>query len=349
MDNLMEFPDINQIKDEAALWVVKLHGQTYKTEQGLPEDMAAELRAWLNQSERHRDSFVTMLGGWEAMGVLEELADILPLADVRATEPPATSAPRYGLWSGVAMAASVMLVALVMLLMPPANTYSTGVGEQASYTLDDGSILTLNTNTEVYIDYSENRRAVTLRRGEANFKVAKNTRRPFVVYAGDGMVWAVGTAFNVDYRHNTVDVLVSEGKVKVFSGLAQRNTPPALLPKAPVNEAKSKDALLIAGETASYQKAIVSKQTLPPEEINKQLAWQVGILLFEGETLEQAISEIARYTNQQLLIVDPAIRNTRVGGRFKTDDIDQLLASLAKSLDIKIKKGEGSQILFTSK
>ena len=343
MDNIMTFPDSNTIKDEASLWVVKLHGQTYKTDQSLPEDMAAELRTWLSQSDLHRDTFLRMLSGWEAMSVLEELADILPLAESQPQPRPEKPGLLYG---GLAMAASVMLLTLVFILAPPPDTYTTDIGEQASITLNDGSVLHLNTNSEVFIDYSENRRAITLRRGEAHFDVAKNKQRPFVVYAGDGMVWAVGTAFNVNYRKSAVDVIVSEGKVKVYTGLDHLPTAPQLNADVSHNP-PGQDVLLLAGEGAHYQEKTVTKQQLPKQQLEKALAWQSGALLFEGETLEQAIREISHYTNQQLVIIDPAIRQTRVGGRFKTDDINQLLASLAKSLNIKIEKGEGSQLLFS--
>ena len=72
-----------------------------------------------------------------------------------------------------------------------------------------------------WIDYRQDQRSIILHRGEAGFDVAKNKQRPFVVYAGEGMVWAVGTAFNVNYRESYVDVVVSEGKVKVFSDIAK--------------------------------------------------------------------------------------------------------------------------------
>lgn len=348
MDNIMAFPDINQIKDEAAEWVVKIHGQTYQTGHGLPEDMANELRVWLNLSDLHRESFLAMLSGWDAMAVLEDLADILPLADAPPTAEP-NKAAGFNPLQGLAIAASVVVIALVTLLFPSNNHYSTDIGEQASYTLSDGSILTLNTNSEVSIDYSDSRRAVTLHRGEANFEVAKNRQRPFVVFAGEGLVWAVGTAFNVSYQNDLVDVVVSEGKVKVYSGIGRlEKLPPLSITEATAPNKKSRDVMLIAGEGATYQNTIVSKEALAKPALDKKLAWQVGALMFEGETLEQAVREISRYTEQQLLIVDSSIRLTRVGGRFKTDDIDGLLSSLAKSLDIKIEKGEGSQLLFSA-
>ena len=83
-------------------------------------------------------------------------------------------------------------------------------------------MLTLNTDSELSVDYSGDNRIIHLSRGEVNFDVAKDPHRPFVVYAGDGLVWAVGTAFNVRLIEDSVDLTVTEGRVKgVFGYRAQ--------------------------------------------------------------------------------------------------------------------------------
>ena len=375
MDNVMDFPEINQIKDEAAAWMVKVHGHTCKTGHGLPEEEAVALKAWMAKSELHRDSFLRMLAGWDAMGMLEELADILPLEPLEQYAPAEQAAPSRlawwdrwsarNLWLGFSGAAtSVALGLWVMLTMLPlTQTYTTDIGEQASFTLADGSVITLNTNSEVQVDYGESRRSITLHRGEANFEVEKDRERPFVVYAGEGMVWAVGTAFNVNYRDDHIDVLVSEGKVKVFSDVdpgsgvapdSQLSLPePGGTAGDSGNAAAEASRLvravtLIAGEVAQYDQVIIDKQTLAQTGIEKRLAWQSGVLHFEGETLEQAIEEIARYTDKRLLIVDESLRHARVGGRFKTDDVDALLHSLSKSLNFKIEYGDKAHLLYAA-
>ena len=372
----MNFSEQDKIKDEAAIWVARIHGATHKTDTALPKEVAQPLRKWLSQSSAHRDYFIKMIGTWDAMAALEDLAEILPASDLafdQEAEASKTSAATGGfglaavfraLHNRIAItlsgtAALCTLVLAVWVSTPQQQLYRTGVGEQAIYTLEDGSILTLNTNSEVKIDFSENQRALTLRRGEANFQVSKNPQRPFVVRAGQGAVWAVGTAFNVKHRAGAVDVLVSEGKVKVFSGLSNLDALPHLVEQdaAAVDTAADDDAfpsavrdvLLLAGEAAQYQQDSLSKTQLEQDRMEKTLAWQTGALLFDGETLEQAMLEISRYTDQHLVIVDASIRQLRVGGRFKTDDIDALLQSLGKSLDLNIEKGEGSQLLFSAK
>ena len=74
------------------------------------------------------------------------------------------------------------------------------------------------------------------------------------------------------------------------------------------------------------------------------VAWQQGALIFKGETLQQAVKEISRYTHLQLIIVDPAIMQMRVGGHYKTNDIDSLLASLGRGFGIQIDRVGNNQI-----
>lgn len=379
VNNVSEFPNVSEIKDEAAAWVLKLHGYTYKTEKNIPEDQVIAFRFWLAKSDFHRDCFLKTLGGWEAMGMLQVLADILPLADTSSYQQETANARKSG---GVVRLAQLFIQRRIFLALTSTMTaacalmvwmflfstnqpteYVTSIGELSSYSLNDGSVITLNTNSEVHVDFGDASREITLIRGEVNFDVTKDKARPFVVYAGKGMVRAVGTAFNVNYSGGFVDVFVSEGTVEVFSGVSAGNQTQGLTTsesashsagvKSNSGDIKRVDppgeVLLDAGEAASYKDHIVSKQALAKPNIEKKLAWQVGALIFEGETLEEALQEIARYTDRKLIIVDASIRGTRVGGRFKTEDIDSLLDSLASGLNLKAERGEGNSILLSAK
>lgn len=371
MDNVKQFPNHSAIKDQAAAWVVKIHAYTHKTGAGIPEGQVIELHDWMAQSEAHREAFLKTLGGWNAMGMLEELAEILPLSEIQHRhQSSALSRLRdrfagktfvFGMSAAVAASCAV-LVWVTLFATPQPLQYMTDKGQQARHTLEDGSTITLNTDTQLSVEYSDERRVVTLNRGEANFEVSKDAHRPFVVYAGDGMVWAVGTAFNVDYRDDYVDVIVSEGTVKVFSGITLRNEEPLLLidsNASPIGLAIEgaadpgqdyyREVVLDAGESAQYSQSRVLKAVIEEQKIDQELAWQTGVLVFQGETLEQALEEISRYTDRQLVILDSSIGSASVGGRFKTDDIDELVNSLAIGLNIKTEYGQGNSILFSAK
>ena len=93
------------------------------------------------------------------------------------------------------------------------QTLATAVGQQRTVTLADGSIVALNTNTIVETDLNHRLRQIYLRKGEAHFQVAHDRSRPFLVHAGDAVVRAVGTAFEVRLRTDQhVDIVVNEGQ-----------------------------------------------------------------------------------------------------------------------------------------
>jgi transmembrane sensor len=257
-----------------------------------------------------------------------------------------------------AWAPTLATFALVAILIntQQLNHFETDIGQQTSDQLSDGTHITLNTNSELKVDYSQDRRRIYLLRGEAHFNVAKNPQRPFMVYAGEGMVWAVGTAFNVRYLNagnldgnhasnhipSSIDVTVTEGTVKIFADIEpDKNT--SLNINNAQNSPTDHEQLVHAGKSVQYSKVINATQTTPAQVLEQKLAWQHGALIFKGETLEQAIKEIARYTDKQLIITDPSIKNIRVGGHYKTDNIDSLLASLSETLEIKLEQ-KGSQL-----
>ena len=74
---------------------------------------------------------------------------------------------------------------------------TTAVGEQREMQLPDGSMIALNTDSQLEVTYGENYRDVRLLKGEALFEVTRDPARPFIVDAGIRRVEAVGTAFVV--------------------------------------------------------------------------------------------------------------------------------------------------------
>jgi transmembrane sensor len=370
MSTIKQFPNTEVIKIEAADWVVRVYGQTYKTDQEIEEEVLAELEVWMSQSPLHRETFFKTLGSWDAIGMLGELAEIMPLSELQRKNTFGVDLrdwfdrgasfinSRWGLaFSGAVTASLALLVWMSLLVVHKPVEFVTGVGEQKNYTLSDGSVLSLNTNSKVTADFSGDRRVIRLEKGEANFKVAKDSDWPFVVYAGDGMVWAVGTAFNVNNRGDHVDVIVSEGTVKVFSGVTAGDDTPLLATgvkeifsnpdEEPLMQSKvSREVLLDAGETAQYTRQNIVKEPIEAQRFMQELAWQEGSLVFRGETLEEALAEISRYTDKPLVIVDESIRNASVGGRYKVNDIDGLIESLTLGLGIKTKYSDDGGVLF---
>lgn len=115
---------------------------------------------------------------------------------------------------GIAVALSLLLVVGIFLFsfLPNlqkhnavfANTYSTGIGERSTITLSDRSVISLNTESRVLVDFNEDApiRRVELLKGQAHFEV-KSDLRPFEVFAGDRRILALGTSFDIKLDTNT--------------------------------------------------------------------------------------------------------------------------------------------------
>ncbi|HLB31166.1 MAG TPA: FecR domain-containing protein, partial [Gammaproteobacteria bacterium] len=96
---------------------------------------------------------------------------------------------------------------------------------------------------------------------------------------------------------------------------------------------------LKAGQTVEYNSRVVAEvQTLKPELLARRLAWQSGMLMFQGEALAEVVAEISRYTNTEIIIADPGIREIRIGGYFKTGEVDALLTVLEDSFAIRVNR-----------
>ena len=369
MDNIAEFPNQLVIKEEAGAWLVRI-------DQG--ELTAAEisrLQEWASRSDFNSQYLEKLARNWDGMAVLQELADLFPLSGLESefkqqaklsSQVPGFLSPlRRPVLAASALAVFAVLISVLLVQQPLQQTtqpasqqptqrnFVTRIGEQATFQLADGSIIVLNTNSSVTVDYSGEQRVVRLMHGEANFNVAKDPQRPFMVYAGGGMVRAVGTAFNVRYTSNLVDVLVTEGTVRVYAQANPDKLESDLAAESGTEDtridATKYEVIVGAGKSVQYSNVIQSLELALPVELEQKLAWQQGAIIFRGESLEKALAEIARYTDKELVIVDPTIKGIRVGGHFKTDDIDGLLATLSEGFNIAVTQVADNRIYLSNK
>lgn len=220
-----------------------------------------------------------------------------------------------------AAAVLLLVVGVVFSLWPlPEGHYRTGKGEQLTQALADGSVVTLNTNSYLAVDFSDGERRIELRDGEAYFEVAHDPGRPFVVYAGEGQVRAVGTAFNVYAREESVAVTVTEGIVEVSAEPVATGNQPAK--RVTVNQSlvyRNKLGLVTERDSAW---------------VGKRLAWRQHKLYFDNTSLEAFVDQLNRYSPGRIMIMDPALRDLRVGGVFKAGDSASALAALEASFDV---------------
>lgn len=302
---------------EAARWVADRDSGL------LDAAAAARLDAWL-QTPGNAQAFARAQSLWDDMGAA---VAPLPTAQPHRRRKPAT-ATRIQRWTPLAatgMAAGLVLV--VMGLDLPTRIQADAItrpGEQRSLTLDDGSVVQLNTDTAVDVAYAPGRRTVRLLRGEAAFTVAPDADRPFVVEAGGGSTTALGTRFVVRRQGALTRVSVTEHSVRAASPQGAVVVPenritaygPHQAPSAPVASPVGVDA------------------------------WTTGWLVFEDRPLSEVVEEIARYSPAPMTVIGQPVRTRRISGAFRIDQPAQTVARLEQTLGVRSTRLIGGAVVI---
>lgn len=340
--------DAADIEAQAAAWVARCDAH------GSDQDPA--LAAWLIADPRHRAAYLRLAQAWDRTRRLARLRPADRSIDPDLLAPPRPQdlwtrlrrrraagaardstraardrrarAPRPLLTRSAITSAGLLAAVLIVLwnLLPWSATesYRTGRNGLSRVILADGSVVTMNSNSELRVHFTAARRSLTLLRGEAHFSVTHDTRRPFEVHARDRIVLAVGTAFDVRLaRGHDVEVTVTEGRVALFAVDATR-TPSGPLPLQTIS----------AGQDARLTTHDVTVQRVDPAEVFRRLAWERRELSFEGQTLSEAVAEFGGYTNRRIVIDDPAIASLEVGGSFRALDVNSFIAALGRAFGI---------------
>jgi transmembrane sensor len=296
-----------------------------------------DFAAWLASDPRHRAAYLRLAAAWGRTARMKRLRPEGPAIDPDLL----LSRPRrsFQFWTPFALAAGIAGLALAgswwFTRSPGMETYRTDVGGLSRIVLADGSTVTLNTDTEIHVRLFPKRREINLVRGEAQFGVAHNANRPFEVSAGGRIVRAVGTAFDVRLSpDDAVQVLVTEGRVAV-----------EVVPGRSLNGAASA-ATVLAGEGAVADARSITVRRVSTTEASRRLAWEVGELSFQGETLKEAVAEFNRYNHLKLEVADPAIAELVIGGNFNALDIESFVAAVERSFNVSAKtSGDGTILL----
>lgn len=317
-----------KLKQQAIEWLILL--RTHDISEADTEAFAN----WLSEDARHAEAFAKAETTFNDMAI----AALSPRVTAPANKPirkldtlsraetampqkanPAIS-PRW-LAIPLTLAAS-WLFAIILVLPKQSNLlgaflsdYHTGIGEQQSIQLADGSLMLLNTHTAVSVDYGESLRHITLHHGQAQFTVAKDVQRPFEVTSGGLTTRALGTVFEV-YKQETgaIDITVQEHAVAVSS---ENQTPPS-----PVK--------VLERQRLRYHNGSLAK----PEVVDTEQtgAWQQRRLFINDRPLAELIEELGRYRTGRIFLSDDSLNNMRVSGMFSLADPDTALEKVRKIL-----------------
>ncbi|WP_067733862.1 FecR family protein [Novosphingobium naphthalenivorans] len=283
---------------------------------------------WVERDPAHGYAFAKAEASWELSGRLGE--SHLP----EVPEEVAGPAGRFEAMFGRRALVGLVLAALVgtgvtvgLQKWMDVQRYSTAIGGERVVNLADGSTIRLNTGSTVEVSLRKKLRHIHLLQGEARFSVAHDPNRPFVVDAGNASFQALGTVFDVRRNSGLTELTVMSGRV----GVADRG---------------HRKAVVSAGNYAVVSGGTVGVSRLSTAQMARRTAWSEGVITFDGETLEQAVTELNRYRSKPLVIGSPEIASLRVGGTVHTADSDTFIRSLSSAFGLRAVPGKDSVLIM---
>lgn len=328
-----------EIEERAADWLARRDSDAWS------EIEQAELSAWLASSTAHMVEFLRLEAAWEEANRLKAMGSGVPPGLIpnlqqwstspffRHAPPTASSTPSPGALDGASvpavksrarrlltysLAASLLLALCALVwrqVIFDEKRYATPVGGIASLPMEDGSKITLSSNSEVRIAITPEQRRVELEAGEAFFEVAKDRERPFVVEAGDRRIVAVGTKFSVRRDRDDVRIIVTEGVVRI-------------------EREATKDIFVAAGTLAQARTEATIVQQKPTPQLEEALSWRFGYVVFHETPLAEAVAEFNRYNSRRIIIEDPALASIPVSGNFRATNVDAFVRLLQEGFAI---------------
>lgn len=324
----------DDLENEATRWIVRLDCTR------APE-VVAQHEAWLAANARHQVAFSRAKIAWTRSDILRRLAPIDRMAadpDLLKKKKRTWFEKKWMLGAGVmnlsmlstlmpktVVGAMVMgLAAIVALVaMSPAElVHATRIGEQQHVVLDDGSVVDLNTDTEIRVRFTAGKRDITLIHGEAMFNVAHDASRPFEVTANGVTARAVGTKFSMRvYDDQRVETIVTEGRVLVLRQTSVLGVPTGAKPIG--HTLTAGEMVVVDGRTAKFSRVSAAK-------LARLTRWTTGTIAFEGEALADVVAELNRYVRRRLEILDRRTGMTKIGGVYDAQNAPMYAEQLVK-------------------
>lgn len=341
--------DAHPLAEEAAQWLIELEEPNPRTLQAFA--------AWLETSPRHVEEFLLASSVWKEFDdldaqrriqidqlVSQAKMNVLQLSQQAvhdSTEAKSDRTRRRAL-AFLSAAAAVVLSAVAVWLfgvVTAPDVYATSRGEQRSFKLEDGSVIYLNTQSRVEVQFSRNARDIRLLEGEAMFSVEHDAERPFRVMSNGTVIRAIGTHFNV-YRSTagTTTVSVVEGIVEISPATLSAPQTQA----APLTTAAKRVA---AGEQARVSHAgEIVKEVIP--DLEHVVAWRERRLVFRGDSLDYVAREFNRYNVLQIRLQGEAVQDKRLTGVFDADDPRSLLQFLQRDDALAVDELTAQEVLI---
>lgn len=298
---------LSRAEEEAVQWLSRLRED--------PRRHQTAFEDWYSASTENADAYDRTVGSWEtAGGITKEQASMFGSRRV---------------W-GYALAAVAAAVALFMIVGGARSPAGVGpgpdreqaiaavtkVGEIRTIALDDGSKVTLDTQSAIRASLDPAKRQIQLLRGRARFDIATETR-PFIITTDTGTVTSGGGVLDVA----SIDGRTEVGLRRGTAGLQSLNRSAVPFQIAPGMRVVARRDGTIA----------------PPERMGMSDGrWTAGMLSFEDTPLATVLATANRYSDTQIVLTDAKLETLRFTGTIKATDTLGLARMIAAMFNLKL-------------
>ncbi|HTT06951.1 MAG TPA: FecR domain-containing protein [Steroidobacteraceae bacterium] len=308
-----------------------------------PEE-CAELDSWL-RVPAHRRAFRKVQQAWRSIEPHAASPALLVLREEslqrwgRRGALPSWFRPGAPAWRWAAAAAIILMIAALpgYLLRSREVSYHTTFGHRRIIQLPDHSQIALDQGTALRVRMTRDSRVVDLLDGQAQFLVAHDPHRPFLVQAGASTIAAVGTSFNVEYVDQRMKLDMVEGRVVVAIATTASSQPP---------DAQRATVDLSAGEELDVERG-GGAQIVHNADVAAAIAWRQGRIIFKNTPLAEAIRRLNRYSRIQLRISDPSLSAERINGVFELGDALVFADAIQSTLGVQARRTSPDELVLS--
>lgn len=326
-----DFDEDAPIEIAASKWLARL-------DRGLTPEEQDLYTEWLAQDAAHREAIGRYLNDWDDF---DRLAGIHLKHHAR-IDPDLLIPEHLDRLKGRSLAQKIVLfsagpiaamVALVFYFAISSPEETSGLKVQPALellarieqrTLEDGSVIEINRESVVRSSYTDSERRVYLTKGEANFDVAKDPSRPFIVNVAGVDVQAVGTMFSVKLSADEVDVIVTEGIVNVKPNISSVGAEQGIA-----------NSYLEIGQRARVslltEVPVVEVTSIDGAEIDEAHRWRPRLFDYDDIMLGELVEEFNRSNPVQVVLSEPSLENISLSSSFWSDNVEGFVRLMESS------------------
>lgn len=309
----------NQLKVIAMDWCIRLHGDECSRAE------REEFQRWHDADSRHAEEYARACRIWRLS------SELSPTPNIARQRPPVRNTSRV-----LARAATIFIGLGISWAagwyggyLPGSVRFYLAQQDARQIVLPDSTQVDLNRRSTLWYLGYRHQRSVHLSDGEAFFDVFHDAASPFVIRADSTDIQVTGTQFNVWTAPQRTAVTVSQGTVLVW------------------RHGDRAASLQAAELTVGMQAVLMQGKPLQLNRVNAQqeAAWRTGKLVLDNVALRDALPLINRYLDEPVAIADDAVAELRIGGSYKTSELEVLVHQLPQIFPVELRRTADKRIL----